>query len=403
MHTADSNITEILLHGSLTGNSDVAVRHAKAGSPAAYYEAVAKERGVSQPLDDLLGLPPAERNKFSVLRAAAAQLPEGRHLGGFEKDVDAFVAQRTGLVAHGQWAPLGAISRDFNVSTSSEAGNLVGVARYGDAARDPARPVTVLGSLPITVLHGLRATTSVPTFISTSAPTVNSEIAAATEILSATASADLSPFTVRVIATFARQALIQSTVDLEKGFQRQLSAAALSTLERLVLGGTGSGGEPTGIVRRSDVNIIGAGTDGAALTWTHLTSMEKAALLANVAPGGAAFITNPKVGGAMRTTTRGTNLDFLMPENHAMGYPVLTTTNVPSDLTKGSGSNLSAAIFSADWSQLCLGFYGAGFDVTVDPITRADRGEVRVICSLTFGFGMLRPTAFSVMRDIVAA
>lgn len=403
MHVVDSNINEILLHGSLTGNSDVAVRHAKAGNPSAYYDALAKERGAFRPLDDLLGLPPAERNKFSVLRAAAAQLPEGHHLGGFERDVDALVTQRTGLVANGIWMPFGAVSRDFSVGTASEAGNLVGVARYGDAARDPARPVTVLGSLPVTVLHGLRATTSVPTFISTSAPTVSSEIAAATEILTATASADLSPITVRVIATFARQALLQSSVDLEKGFQRQLSAASLSTLERLVLAGTGSDGEPTGIVRRSDVNIVSAGADGAALTWPHLASMEKSAALANVAPGAAAFITNPKVTAAMRTTQRGTGLDYLMPTDHALGYPVLTTTNMPSDLTKGSGSNLSAAIFSADWSQLCLGFYGAGFDVTVDPITRADRGEVRVIASLTFGFGLLRPTAFSVMKDIVAS
>jgi HK97 family phage major capsid protein len=402
MHTADANISEILLHGMLTNNSEQAARAASLGSPAKYYEQVKKERGASRSLDAMLGLPAREMEGYSLVRAAASLLPEARDIGRFERDVDAYVTSRTGAVANGIRIPLGLLGRDFNVGTASEAGNLIGVNRYTDVSGDPIRPVTVLGALPCTVLHGLTATSSVPMFNSTTTPSVVTETGAATSVLETTNSIDLSPYTVRVIVEASRQAMLQSSADLNRGLPRQLSAALFNKVEQVVLAGTGSGGEPTGIVRSSSVNVVSGGTDGLALAWSHLAAMEKGANAANIAPGAGAFITNAKVMNAMRTTTRGTNLDYLMPENRALGYPVLCTNNVPSDLSKGTGSNLSAAVFCNDWSQLLLAFFGGGVDLTIDPITKADQGTVRIVASLTFSFGMMRPTAFSVMKDIIA-
>lgn len=398
----DNNIREILLHGDLTGNADAALRAAKAGSPAKYYQALGQERGATRSLDDLLGLPAQECEDYSLTRLAASMLQNRGSDAPFERDVDAYAATRLGLVAGGRWVPLGLLSRDFNVGTSTQAGNLVGVGRYGAAAGDPLRPVTVLGGLPVTVIHGLRSTTSVPVFNSSSTPAIVTETGSATEILTTTESADLTAYTVRVVTEFSRQALIQSVPDLDAAFRRQLSAAIFNKVEQVILAGTGSDGEPTGIVQRSDVNIIAAGTDGAALAWSHLAALEKDAHTGNIAPGASSFVVNSKVNAALRTTTRGTNLDYLMPENQVLGHPVQVTNNLPSNLTKGSGSNLSAAVFCSDWSQLCIGFYGA-VDMTIDPVSKADQGKVRVVASLTFGFGLLRPTAFSVMKDIIAS
>jgi HK97 family phage major capsid protein len=320
MNHVESNASEILLHGSLTDNSDLAARHAVTGGTAEYYRTLQKERRHATRLDDLLCLPVEERRNFSITALAASMLQDGKGRGTFERDVDAFVAQRTGQVAHGAWVPLGLLGRDFNAGTAGEAGNLVATARMGDVAGDPLRPVTVLGGLPVTLLHALKSSTSVPLFNSASAAAIVSETGAATEILTTTESADLTPFTLRVIAVFSRAALIQSTPSLEKAFSRQLSAALFSGLERLVLAGSGADGEPTGIVRRDDVNVIPAGDDGAALAWAHLAAMEKGAIAANVAPTGGAFVVNPKVSHAMRTTPRGSNLDFLMPSDSALGY-----------------------------------------------------------------------------------
>jgi HK97 family phage major capsid protein len=174
-------------------------------------------------------------------------------------------------------------------------------------------------------------------------------------------------------------------------------------MEQVILAGTGADGEPTGIVHRSDANVISGGTDGLALAWSHLAALEKGAHTASIAPGASSFLVNSKINAALRTTTRGTNLDYLMPDHEVLGHPVQVTNNLPSNLTKGTGTNLSAAIFCADWAQLCIGFYGPGIDLTIDPISKAQEGKVKVVAALTFGFGLLRPTAFSVMKDVIAA
>jgi HK97 family phage major capsid protein len=362
-----------------------------------------KERGGSRTLDAMLGLPARESAGYSLTRLAASMLQNRGSDAPFERDIDAFVTSRTGQVAGGRWVPLGMLSKDFSVGTAGEAGNLVGVGRHTAVSGDPLRPVTVLGSLPVTTIHGLQSTTAVPMFNSSSNPAIVTEIGAATEILTTTESADLTPFTIRIVTEFARQALVQSSADLERAFSRQLSAAIFNKMESVILAGDGAGDNPTGIVHRSDVNIIAGGTDGLAMAWSHLAALEKGAHTANIAPGASSFLVNSKVNSALRTTTRGSGLDYLMPDHEVLGHPVAVTNNLPSNLAKGTGSGLSAAIFCADWSQLCIGFYGPGIDLTIDPISKAQEGKVRVIASVVFGFGLLRPTAFSVMKDIIAA
>lgn len=74
---------------------------------------------------------------------------------------------------------------------------------------------------------------------------------------------------------------------------------------------------------------------------------------------------------------------------------------MPSDLTKGSGTALSALIFG-NWANLYIGMWGY-VDILVDPYTGSKEGNVRVVANADCDIGALRGESFSVIKDMVTS
>ena len=119
--------------------------------------------------------------------------------------------------------------------------------------------------------------------------------------------------------------------------------------------------------------------------------------------GSVHFIGNAKVTAKLRTTSKqssGVEGNFILePNNQMLGYDYLSSSLVPSDLSKGSGSNLSALLFG-DFSQLMLGYY-SGVDVVVDPYTGSSAGTTRLAFFQDMDVAIRDENAFSVCKDIV--
>jgi hypothetical protein len=79
---------------------------------------------------------------------------------------------------------------------------------------------------------------------------------------------------------------------------------------------------------------------------------------------------------------------------------VLASTNVPSTLTKGGSSDLSALIFG-DFSQLALGSWGNPI-LEMDPYTQKVNGLNRFHFINFVDALVLQPKAFAVCKDIDA-
>ena len=75
---------------------------------------------------------------------------------------------------------------------------------------------------------------------------------------------------------------------------------------------------------------------------------------------------------------------------------------VPSNLTKGSGTGLSALIYG-NWADLLIGYWSA-FDVLVNPYesTAYAKGNVQVGAMLTCDIAVRYPESFAAAKDIVA-
>ena len=83
------------------------------------------------------------------------------------------------------------------------------------------------------------------------------------------------------------------------------------------------------------------------------------------------------------------------------GYKARFSGNVPSNLTKGAGTGLSALIFGA-WADLLIGQWG-GIDLIVDEVTEAAKGNVRLVAHSEWDIAIRHPESFAAIRDVATA
>lgn len=211
----------------------------------------------------------------------------------------------------------------------------------------------------------------------------------------------LTPFTISASISFSKQLTRMSAFGpaLESAIAEDLQRRAFAELDRLVLAGSGSG-EPQGIIGNSNVATYAAGVDGAAPTPAMLYAMEKE--LGSAYSGGAlTWFVNAAMRKTVRETATGAGLSPLWSDDNALlGYSTVVTEHIPSDLSKGSGTNLSASVLG-DFSQVVIGFWKPAFEVLFNPY--ATNRSVSVTVFADVGFGLMRNEAFIVCKDFVTA
>ena len=84
------------------------------------------------------------------------------------------------------------------------------------------------------------------------------------------------------------------------------------------------------------------------------------------------------------------------------GKPVYSTTNVPSNLTKGSSSGICSAMIYGDWKNLVVGQFG-GVELVVDPFSQAIGNKTRVVVNQHVGIAVEQPAAFGAIVDLLTA
>ena len=91
---------------------------------------------------------------------------------------------------------------------------------------------------------------------------------------------------------------------------------------------------------------------------------------------------------------------ILDDKSELFGYRVIATSLAPSNLTKGSGSNLSAMIFG-NFADLVIGEWGGGLDILFDPYTGSSTGAVRVTVFADVDVAVRHAESFAAIQDLV--
>lgn len=290
--------------------------------------------------------------------------------------------------------------------TSTTAPALIGTHSMGDAFIDALRPQVRVLELGATRMSGLVENVSVPRMAAGTAAEWIAEDAAATESTPVFDAVSLTMKQLSANTRISRRQLKQSVPAVDAILSNDLRQQIAVALDRAAITGAGTANEPRGVLNVAGIGIRAMGANGAALTWDAVTAIVSMVEAANVDPTALGFLSNYKVKGRMMATPKvaGTDSMILSPdeaEPMLAGHRARFSGNVPDNLTKGTGTNLSALIFG-NWSDLLVGQWG-GIDLIVDDVTEAAKGNVKLVAHSEWDIAVRHAESFAAIKDIVAA
>lgn len=335
-----------------------------------------------------IGMSDKEVRSFSFLRAINALAnPTDRaaqQAAAFEFEASEAQAKKLGRASRGLTLPQDVVQRDLTTSTAtstSKAGNLIQTDLLSGSFIDVLRNAMILPRLGATFLTGLQGNVDIPKKTVASTAYWVAEQTAPTEGAITFGKVSMSPNTLGAYVDYSRRLMLQSSLDIEALVRNDLATSIAVELDRVALAGTGTN-VPTGVLYQSGIGSVTLGTNGGAPTWAMIVNLVREVAIDNALNGALAFVTNPKVVAKMRQTPRqssGVEGNFLLEEEMSLlGYPVVVSNQIPSNLTKGSASGVCSAMMFGNWRDLMVGMW-SGIDLMVDPYTGSNKGDVRVV------------------------
>jgi HK97 family phage major capsid protein len=216
----------------------------------------------------------------------------------------------------------------------------------------------------------------------------------------------LSPKRLTTYTEFTHQFLRQSTLDVEMEIQDVLYYAIANALDKAVFTGSGTSNQPTGLFA-SSINNGDHGSNGTALNWANLVKLEQMVAEDNGLTESAAYVTNPTAASVMKQTLKTTYqggflwdqlADPVAPFGRINGYPAYSSNIIPNNLTRGSGTNLSAVVFG-NFADILIGQWGA-IDLIVNPYSKDTYGVVRVVIAGYYDMGIRHVESFAAIEGL---
>ncbi len=318
--------------------------------------AVANQRSLEA---DDLAVVEAGRNEFR----AAGQTANGQIVLPVEtRDVDGGTATDTGTTS----AILATVATQGQEAVATEKVNIL----------DPLRANMVLSAAGATYLTGLQGDISIPTYTGSNVGW-KGEVDTADNGKGEFSEIVLKPHRLTAFIDVSKQFLIQDSVGAEEMLQRDIIAALAEKLEATILGDeVATDNKPAGLF--CDVTA-----DTAAVKYADIVDLEAQLEEANIS-GQLAYIASPKAKATLRKTSKDSGSGrFVMEDNEIEGIKVLSSSAV---VTNG--------LALADWRELVIAQWG-GLDLTIDPLTKAADGMVRIVINAYFDAKMRRPAAIA--------
>lgn len=346
--------------------------------------------------------------RFSLVRAMAMQAGIGAHDFGFEREVQPELLKRAGKVSDGGiLVPVEIFLERRTLTTTAPSGavggNLIATELHGEMMFDRLRSAMKVQGLGATVLSNLVGNIDIPGLKDSVTGGWAAEDTALSNSTPGFRKVSMTPKHVGGLTEMSRNMLMQTSVDVENLVRNDFAQVLAGLIDKAAIAGSGSGAEPTGILNTAGVGALAMGTNGAA--WTADASRD---LIGKVdipdAPNtsrGFLSTNKVKVAASKLKDGQGNYLGFGEAGVWA-GERAEFSSNVPSNLTKGSGTNLSAVIYG-NWADLLIGYWSA-FDFLVNPYesTAYAKGNVSVRAMATCDVAVRYVESFAASKDVVA-
>jgi HK97 family phage major capsid protein len=356
-----------------------------------------------------------ELNRFSLSKTIMEYTERGIDgVTGFEKEIlqeSAREAKRLGVVSQGLYLGnqiLDSMSqkRTMTAAVAADGGNLIPTDKVDFF--EALFPMMVLGKLGVQKLTGLSANTDIPG-ITSSVVTgwADGETGTQTPDDPTIANRTLRPKLVYGATNISKRLLLQTNNSVDSMIMNDIMKGIANAIEIAVINGTGANGQPTGIIGTSGIENVAIGTNGGAITLAKLLQLIEEVQTANANSANCKFLINPKTVAKLKQTPidSGSGAMIMAYGNYfggisgqIDGYEALVTSNVPSNLTKGTTSGVCSAVLFGDFSQVVLGQFG-GVDLIIDPYTLARTGTVALTINQYVDMAVKQPSVLGAILD----
>ena len=364
-----------------------------------------------------LGMSPGEIRRYSVVRAIAC-IANGQPVDGLEGEASQAFAKRFGLPTNERafFIPF-EIQRSYQQRADLAAGtpNLGGVTIQTEVMASDLiellRARLISGLLGVRTMFGLTGNLSIPKVASGASGAWLAEGAAIVPGNPTFGQVPLSPKRYGAATAYSRQLVVQSSLDVEGFVRSDLAATVARAFDLAVVAGTGTGGQPTGILATSG---IGAVTFGGPATWGKVVSFETTLGNANADFGSLAYLSTPATRGVWKQTPKiaGEHAGFLWqdgayvpilpgagsaaapetpPVGIVNGYRAVASTIVPTN-----------RVLFGNWADAVLAMW-IPLEVVVDPYSLALNHQVRVVVNAMGDVGVRHEASFVASTDTGAA
>lgn len=339
-----------------------------------------------------IGMDKKEIKRFSLVKAIRALAnpndQRAQRDAEFEFECSRNASEAYGRTAQGIMLPAEVLrnwKRDLN--TTDESDLFSDDYRAGDFI-DVLRNASSVMQAGATMLTGLSGDVAIPKKLtSANASWIAVEGGDATESEMTVGSIRLTPRTLGAFTDVTRNLLLQSSLSVENLIRDDLVQALGLAIDKAGLEGTGSNGQPTGILNTTGVNQV-TNFAGANPTFAEVVGLETAIAEDNALAGNLGYVLPAGMYGALKTTEKATGTAQFVADGQSInGYRSI----VSNQATAGN-------LYFGNWSDLLIGMFG-GMDITVDPYTHSKSGTVRVVALQSVDMAVRHAQSFAFGND----
>lgn len=263
---------------------------------------------------------------------------------------------------------------------------------------DRNRPLLAVEAMGATVLSGLTGNLDLPKLKNSGSSGWVAEHTNATRSDATFDKVAMGPKTVAAEYEMSRRMMIQAP-QLEQILRNDIGFLLRQSLDGAAIKGGGTN-EPSGLLSLANILVVALGANGGALTIDTAADLIGAVDAAD-ANGPRGFLTNTKVRKAAMKLKDAEQRPYGVAAVFA-GEPVTFSNQVPGNLTKGTGSNLSAILYGV-WSDLIVGYWSS-VDIVLNPYHAdvASKGGALLHAFLDADIAVRHADSFAIVKDVNA-
>lgn len=274
--------------------------------------------------------------------------------------------------------------RDLTVASAGGGGFLVGTENMGFI--EMLRNRSVCFSMGARRLSGLSSSVTIPRqSVAGTAYWLGNEAAGASESQQTFVQVALSPKTAGAYTEISRQLLLQSNPGAEGIVTDDLAQIVAIAADLAALNGSGSAGQPQGLIGTANVGSVAAGS----ANYSTVLEFQTDVATNNVRPLSGGYVTTPVIAGYHLSRQRFTSTDTPLWvgnvwDGEISGFRAMSSNQVPAGY-----------MVFGDWNEMIIGEWGV-LEVEVNPYANFQAGIIGVRALYSLDVGIKRPFAFSV-------